>query len=436
MKYLPALFIAFALVISASSQTPPAPEYLRIEAEQAQLSGGAKVMTDHTGYSGQGFVAGFESAGASARVSVGVPASGTAEFSLRYSAGWGPETVGLYVDGQKAAELRLLGTKGWDDWATANASIQLAAGMRTVEIRRDRGDTGTINIDWIGFALAKGLVAAGQAVFEAEDGILGGSAKVAFDHSDFSGRGFVAGFENAGASVRLPMTIAASCSSLVSIRYSAGYGDQVAQLYVDDRKIADLRLQGTAGWDSWKSLELAVPLEAGPRVLEIRRDSRDTGVINIDKVTVSGAARSSLPAGGIDQAGKPSALDAVVGLEAELCALSGSAKVETDHSGFTGLGFVAGFGDLGASIRFSLPARQDGLATITIRYSAGYGDETVGIYVDGKKAADLRCARTSGWDSWSAASVSFPLGKGTHLVEIRRDRQDTGLINVDSMTFR
>ncbi len=460
MKYAPTLIAAFMLALPLAAQTPPAPRNIRIEAERGDLSGGAKVMTDHRDYSGQGFVAGFEGFGAALRVQVGVPAPGPAKLAVRYSAGWGFQTVGVYVDGQKAADLRLAGTNGWDDWATATVTIQLAAGMRTVEIRRDRGDTGTINIDWLDFALAQGAApppafggSSGQAAYEAESGILGGTAKIAFDHADFSGKGFVAGFESAGASVRLPVTILVSGPVTVSIRYSAGWGDQVDQLYLDGRKFADLRFAGTDGWDAWKMLELEIPLSAGIRELEIRRESRDTGVINIDRVTLSAGAPSAPPAapplpGGPATGGpalpptagdlpkQPSALAAAVSVEAELCALSGSAKVDTDHSGFAGLGFVAGFGDVGAAIRFTLPARQAGLATIELRYSAGFGDETVGLYLDGRKAADLRCPRTPGWDSWAIAAAALTLSQGTHLVEIRRDRPDTGLINVDSIACR
>lgn len=144
----------------------------------------------------------------------------------------------------------------------------------------------------------------------------------------------------------------------------------------------------------------------------------------------------SLPPAAGGQAGQPSALGSAVSIEAELCALSGSAKVDTDHAGYTGLGFVAGFENLDASIRFSLPARQAGTVTIELRYSAGYGDETVGLYIDGKKAADLLCPRTSSWDSWAVIYAAVPLSQGTHSVEIRRDRTDTGSINVDSIACR
>lgn len=450
MRNVPLIIMLCLALAPVAAIAPAAPDNLMIEAEKGALSGGAKVMTDHRGYSGQGFVAGFEGLGASASVSVGVPASGSARLSIRYSAGWGFQTVGLYVDGQKAADLRLAGTNGWDDWATATVDVQLSAGMRTVEVRRDRGDSGTINIDWFNFVLAKGTPTAsvfggssGHVVCEAEDGIVGGGAKIASDHSDFSGKGFVAGFESAGASVRLPITILASVPVMVSIRYSAGWGDQIVQLYLDGRKVADLRMMGTQGWDAWKMLDLEVPIPAGIRELEIRRDSRDTGVINIDKVTLSAGAAptqptvppATPPTSG-DPMRQPSALAAAVSVEAELCALSGSAKIDADHSGYTGLGFVAGFGDMGAAIRFTLPARQAGPATIELRYSAGFGDETVGLYVDGGKAADLRCARTAGWDSWASAAATLPLGQGTHIVEIRRDRPDTGLINVDSIACR
>ncbi len=296
MRRLCFAFLLAASLVMIQAQNILPPLIVRLEAETGSLGGSAKIAFDHMDFSGKGFVAGFEKLGASLRFSINAPASGPAKLSIRYSSGWGFQSVGVYVDGQKAADLRLAGTTGWDEWAIASVSIQAAAGTRMVEIRRDRSDTGTINIDWLEFTLpqapstsppipegsGRGLA---KEVYEAESGILGGSAKIAFDHMDFSGKGFVAGFESVGASVRFPLPILTAGPITISLRYSAGFGDETVGIYVDGAKAADLPCPRTPSWDSWSTVSATLPLSQGTHIVEIRRDRTDTGLINLDSIT-------------------------------------------------------------------------------------------------------------------------------------------------------
>src|SRR6185312_14168426 len=84
------------------------------EAENSGLSGSAGVATDHSGYTGSGFVAGFGSAGAAATFSVNVPAAGSYPLSLRFSNGPNPsagaKTISLYVNGTKVRQISLADT--------------------------------------------------------------------------------------------------------------------------------------------------------------------------------------------------------------------------------------------------------------------------------------------------------------------------------------
>lgn len=459
MKRTILLIVSFLSALVCFAQTPPSLNPVQMEAEQAILSGGARIMTDHSGFSGKGFVAGFDAIGASMGFKLTVPAPGMSKVAIRYSSGWGAQTVGLYIDGQKITDLRLVGTNGWNDWATTSSSVQLTAGNKVLELRRDRKDSGTVNFDWILLDLppapslppSAGVPQSGTinaVTYEAEEGRFGGSARIAFDHMSYSGKGFVAGFENAGASVAIPVSVPSTGLATLSIRYSAGWGDQTVGLYIDGKKAADIRAKGTPSWDDWATVSAEINLAGGSHEVEIRRDLKDSGAINIDKIqiekqgvsppstTATMSTTTPLPPAMppyTSVARLPSALPAAVSIEAELCVLSGSAKVETDHSGYTGLGFVAGFGDVGAAIRFMLPIRQAGPVTVELRYTAGFGDEVVGLYVDNAKQAELRCPRSPSWDAWAKASVSIPLNPGTHSIEIRRDRNDTGLINVDSI---
>ncbi|MFI5934143.1 family 16 glycoside hydrolase [Actinoplanes sp. NPDC051494] len=123
----------------------------RAEAENAGLSGSAGVATDHTGYTGTGFVAGYGSAGAATTFSVDVPSAGSYPVALRFSNGPNPsagaKTVSLYVNGTKLRQISLADTGTWDTWATRTDTVTLRAGGNTIAYKVDTGDVGNVNLD-------------------------------------------------------------------------------------------------------------------------------------------------------------------------------------------------------------------------------------------------------------------------------------------------
>ncbi|MFT7837680.1 DUF1080 domain-containing protein [Saccharothrix sp. BKS2] len=130
---------------------PPATQLL--EAESAALSGGAGVNTDHTGYSGAGFVDGYGTQGASTRFAVNATAAGAHNVGLRYSNGPNPsagtKTISVYVNGAKVRQVALADTGNWDTWATHTEALTLRAGANTIAYRVDSGDTGHVNLDYL-----------------------------------------------------------------------------------------------------------------------------------------------------------------------------------------------------------------------------------------------------------------------------------------------
>ncbi|MEU8610907.1 family 16 glycoside hydrolase [Actinoplanes sp. NPDC048791] len=123
----------------------------RVEAENAGLSGTAGVASDHTGYTGSGFVAGYGSVGAATTFSVDVPSAGSYPVGLRFSNGPNPsagaKTVSLYVNGSKVRQVSLADTGNWDTWATKTDTVTLRAGGNTVAYKVDTGDVGNVNLD-------------------------------------------------------------------------------------------------------------------------------------------------------------------------------------------------------------------------------------------------------------------------------------------------
>ncbi|MRN52619.1 discoidin domain-containing protein [Paenibacillus monticola] len=118
------------------------------EAEAAALSGGAKTNTDHTGYTGSGFVDGYLTQGATTGFSVSVSSAGNYDALLKYAnASGGAKTLSIYVNGTKIKQTTLANLANWDTWSTKVETLALTAGVNTITYKYDSTDTGNVNLD-------------------------------------------------------------------------------------------------------------------------------------------------------------------------------------------------------------------------------------------------------------------------------------------------
>lgn len=135
------------LEVYGSSVQQPEPSNV-YQAEQASLSGGAKINNDHSGYNGSGFVDGYWNQGAATSFTVNAPAAGSYDAILRYgNATDGSRTLSLYVNGSKLKQTTLPNLASWSSWATVTEQITLQAGSNTIVFQYDAGDTGNVNLD-------------------------------------------------------------------------------------------------------------------------------------------------------------------------------------------------------------------------------------------------------------------------------------------------
>ncbi|MET8454153.1 carbohydrate-binding protein [Streptomyces sp. NPDC005209] len=126
--------------------TPPQ----RHEAEDAVYSAGGTVDTDHTGYSGTGFVNTANAAGAYVEWTVTAAGDGTARLTLRHANGTTTDRpMDLSVDGKVIAAAKSFPpTGGWDSWADVTADVPLTAGTHTVRATATTA-AGAPNLDYL-----------------------------------------------------------------------------------------------------------------------------------------------------------------------------------------------------------------------------------------------------------------------------------------------
>lgn len=125
-------------------------------------------------------------------------------------------------------------------------------------------------------------------------------------------------------------------------------------------------------------------------------------------------------------------------LEAEEASLRGSANVATEHSGYSGSGFTAGFGQVGASATFTADVRRGGNQPVSLRYSNGpnpfEGTKTVSVLVNGQEVEPWALESTGDWKTWATATRDLPLRKGVNTITLRYDADDDGNVNLDVLS--
>ncbi|MGW9211499.1 PQQ-dependent sugar dehydrogenase [Embleya sp. NPDC055664] len=108
-------------------------------------------------------------------------------------------------------------------------------------------------------------------------------------------------------------------------------------------------------------------------------------------------------------------------------------KVESNHAGYTGTGFVNFDAVSDAYVEFTVQAQQPGATKLDFRYANGTSmDRPLDVTVNGTQAAnDLSFPGTGAWTTWKTASVTTALVAGTN--RIRATTSGVDGPNLDSL---
>lgn len=125
-----ALCVSFASAVIAQSVT--------YEAEDGVLSGTEK-LTEVTGFSGSGYVGGFDEAADSVSITVTSASQKLYDLKIRYSAPYGSKYTRMTVNGGAGGSGEIYFPEG-TTWETANAGqILLSAGENVIKFENNWG---------------------------------------------------------------------------------------------------------------------------------------------------------------------------------------------------------------------------------------------------------------------------------------------------------
>ncbi|TDU01725.1 glucose/arabinose dehydrogenase [Streptomyces sp. 846.5] len=142
-----ALIAVAALLLGLLAWSQPASAAAAYQAESATISQGT-VATNHTGYSGTGFVDYTNVTGSYVQFAVTAAAAGANTLSFRYANGTtAPRPMDITVNGTKVASaVAFPGTADWNTWTTVTVNASLVSGSNTVRATATTADGGP-NLD-------------------------------------------------------------------------------------------------------------------------------------------------------------------------------------------------------------------------------------------------------------------------------------------------
>ena len=121
------------------------------EAETGTLAGGAVVATDHTGYTGSGFVAGFTSPGGNVTQQFSVPTTAPIPWTCdtpRAAAGQiRPRSATVSLNGTVQGQIQLPLTRELGHLGRCHHPRSLNAGLNTITVSHLTTDLGWFNLD-------------------------------------------------------------------------------------------------------------------------------------------------------------------------------------------------------------------------------------------------------------------------------------------------
>ncbi|HUR06900.1 MAG TPA: CBM35 domain-containing protein [Nonomuraea sp.] len=236
-------------------------------------------------------------------------------------------------------------------------------------------------------------------------------------HTGFSGTGYVNGDNVSGSYLEFSVTAPSAGPATLALRYANGTTtNRPATITVNATAIATGQaFNGTGNWDTWATATFTATLQAGANAIRITATTAN-GNPNLDFLDVTMSSTQD------------------IAYQAETAVLS-QAAVASNHTGFTGTGFVDYVNTTGGYVEWTVNAAEAARTTLTLRYANGTtANRPLDISVNGTVvAAGQAFNPTANWDTWADLAVTASLDAGTNTVKATAT-DAAGGPNLDKLT--
>src|SRR6266498_4004845 len=234
--------------------------------------------------------------------------------------------------------------------------------------------------------------------YEAESATIS-QGVVESNHAGFSGTGFVNYDNVVGSFVQWSVTASSAGTATLTFRFANGTTtNRPMDIRVNGTVTrAGLAFPGNGSWTSWQTVTTMVQVNAGDNTIRATATTANGGP-NVDALDFDVAAPST----------DYQAEDATI--------FHGT--VDTDHTGFTGTGFVNYANEVGSYVEWTVSAASAGTVSTGFRYANGTTtNRPMDIRVNGTVArAGLAFPGTGSWDTWQTVTIAVALNAGANTI--------------------
>ncbi|GFZ33870.1 hypothetical protein CSC2_43960 [Clostridium zeae] len=454
----------------------------RYEAEDASFNG-VDIATNHTGFSGSGFLQNFAQQGD--YVQFTVSANETMNYPLVFQYGDNSDnaTRTIYIDGNKVGQVQFYPQGTWDKFVyDAYMNTTLTKGSHTIKVSYDSGDTGSINLDSLTLGeFDENSIRLADAAFEASGAThielgagLDDAIMLPHEYYPNTSKVMTGALKN---SMKQNYKFITAYENLL-FDPSISYGDQGNQyININGEKISGNGTNGsiwhmtrmTKDYDilhlinlsnetdsQWRNSTNAPIVKNNLNVkYYVPTDATISNVYLASPDLNEGTSTALSFTTGTDSVGKYLSFTVptlnywdMIYIKRDLTApannqyeaenaIKTNITTNTNHVGYTGTGFVDGFAEQGDEITMEVNVGTAGNHTLNFRYGNNTGSEaTRHVFVDGSYVGILHMPNLSNWDTWGNASLNINLSAGVHTICMYYDATDSSGINLDNLTVK
>ncbi|GAB3884103.1 PQQ-dependent sugar dehydrogenase [Kibdelosporangium lantanae] len=238
---------------------------------------------------------------------------------------------------------------------------------------------------------------------------------VADNHTGFSGTGFVDYTNVAGSSVEFTVDAAQAGGATLTFHVANGTTvNRPMDISVNGTTVASaVAFNGTGSWDTWTDVTVNASLVAGANKVKATATTANGGP-NLDYL----AAEVAAPVGN--------------DYEAEDASI-GQGVVESNHTGFSGRGFVNYDNVVGSYVEWTV--NGPGAVDLVLRYANGTTvNRPMDFTVNGTNVASNVAFNSTGtWDQWQTATIHATLAAGANKIRATATTANGGP-NADKLT--
>lgn len=286
-----AMYMAWLSLLGVFAASARATTY---QAENATISSGGIVDTQHAGYTGTGFVDYANATGSYVEFAVNTANTSNHTLTFRHANGTGTNRpMEIKVDGVVVSSaLAFNGTGAWTTWADKTLTVSLTPGNHIVRATATTSNGGP-NLDKLD--LTGGTPVLPATTYQAENATIS-QGVIETNWTGYTGTGFVDSTNVAGSYVEFAINTADTGSHTLTFRFANGTTtNRPMEIKVDGAVVSSaLAFNGTGAWSTWADQTVAVSLASGTHTVRATGTTSNGGP-NLDKLDITPPSSGTAP---------------------------------------------------------------------------------------------------------------------------------------------